>query len=179
MPDPAARAATRQDEPAPARRQPSVRGSGRVPLRLVRTAARVLLVAFVLAAAGLTLGDRPLDSTYLLRDLLRAALELTPVSPARLSDDRAEFLANVLLFVPLGVLLPLALPRVPLTVLLIVPVAASLAVEVAQLLVVAGRTPDVADLASNSTGGAFGILLGADVLRVLRWRQRRRQRLDG
>ncbi len=114
-----------------------------------------------------------MEETDLFARITRSALEaLTPLSAARLSTPRVGFLANVALFVPLGLLLPLALPRVPLTLLLAVPVLGSLGVEVAQLLVVPGRTPDAVDVLANSTGGAVGLLLGAD---LLRWRRGRRR----
>lgn len=134
--------------------------------------ARLLLLAYLLVPAAFTLGAAPVAETDLFARVTRAALEaFTPLDPARLSTQRVEFLANVVLFVPLGVLLPSALPRVPLTLLLAVPVLGSLGVEVAQLLVVPGRTPDAVDVLANSTGGALGLLLGADLLRL--WHARR------
>lgn len=133
--------------------------------------ARLLLLLSLLVPAALTLGSPPVEETHLLGRVLAAGLRhLTPFAGSQASTARVELVANVLLFVPLGLLLPPALPRVPLVLLLAVPVLASVGIEVAQLLVVAGRTPDADDVLANSAGGAFGLLAGADVVRWSGWR---------
>lgn len=122
----------------------------------------------LLVCAAFTLFDPPEAETDVLGRLLGALLEaLTPLSGEQLSEPVVEAIANALLFLPLGVLLPPALPRVPLTVLLAVPVLASLGLEVAQLLVVQGRQPDPVDVLANGAGGAVGLLLGADLVRLV------------
>lgn len=129
--------------------------------------ARLLLVLAVLLALAFTFGTRPTAETDLFARVLRAALvTFTPLSPDRLSTPRVEFIANMVLFLPLGVLLPPAFPRLPLTLLLVVPVLGSLGIEVCQLLFLQGRTPDAVDVLANSTGGAVGLILGADLLRL-------------
>lgn len=129
--------------------------------------ARLLLVLAVLLAAAFTLGTTRSAEIDLFARLLRWALTtVTPLSPERLSTPRVEFVANMLLFAPLGVLLPPAFPRVPLTLLLLVPVLASLGIEVAQLVLLSGRTPDAVDVLANSTGGAVGLLVGGDLVRL-------------
>jgi glycopeptide antibiotics resistance protein len=151
-----------------------VNGVGEVsgPVRpWVPRTARVLLLLAVLLAAAFTVGGRPTEETDLFARVLRGVLAFTPLSPDRLSTPRVEFVANIVLFLPLGVLLPPAFPRAPLTLLLVVPVLTSLGIEVAQLLVLQGRVPDAVDVLANSTGGAVGLLVGADLLRLARRRR--------
>lgn len=139
----------------------------------MRTTARGLLLLAGLLVAAFTLGATPSTETDLFTRLVRAVLgALTPLPPERLSGAEVEALANALLFLPLGLLLPLAFPRAPLTLLLAVPVAATLGVEVAQLLVLESRTPDGVDVLANTAGGAVGLLLGADVVRAAGRRSR-------
>lgn len=72
-----------------------------------------------------------------------------------------EFLANIVLFVPLGLLMPLALGRIAApTALLTVTsgLAVSLAIETAQLSI-EGRVSDPRDLVSNTLGTAVGVAI--------------------
>lgn len=139
----------------------------------VPRAARLLLLLAVVLAAAFTLGSRPTRETDLFAEVLRdVATKATPIAADRLSRPRIEFVANIVLFLPLGVLLPPALPRAPLTLLLVVPVLASIGIETAQLLLLSGRTPDPVDVLANSTGGAVGLLVGADLVRLARRRWR-------
>jgi VanZ family protein len=143
------------------------RRTDEVPLWLPRT-ARLLLLLGLLVAAAFTLGTRRTAEIDLFAALLRDAVAtFTPFALDQLSVSRVEFVANILLFLPLGLLLPPAFPRAPLTLLLLLPAGLSLGVEVAQKLVLVGRTPDAADVLSNATGGAVGILLGADLVRLV------------
>lgn len=83
---------------------------------------------------------------------------------------RIEFGANILLFVPLGVLLALILRQR----FLIVPIAlvTTVAIESLQALLLDQRTPSVMDIVANLAGAAFGLLV---VTFVEWWRGRDRQ----
>lgn len=82
---------------------------------------------------------------------------------------RIEFGANILLFVPLGVLLALILTHR----YLILPIAlvTSVAIESLQAVVLARRVPSVMDIVANLTGACIGLLI---VVFLEWWRQRRR-----
>lgn len=82
----------------------------------------------------------------------------------------AEALGNIALFVPLGLLLALALPTVYLSLLLAVAGAASLAIEVTQYLALPDRVPALLDIAMNTAGAAAGLVLGGDARRLVRAR---------
>lgn len=83
-----------------------------------------------------------------------------------LSYARMEFAANVLLFVPFGLLLTLILLRAH-YVVLPAAIVLSVAVEAGQLFI-DERNSTVLDVAANVTGASLGILLAA-LIRAARW----------
>ena len=114
-------------------------------------AANVALVASVVAVLSLTLapgytGDEDLE----LAPLGEIVDALTPPFEPLL----AEIILNVLLFVPLGAALALRGVSVGRTVL--AAVALSATIELAQLLVVSGRTTSVDDVLLNTAGAWMG-----------------------
>ena len=123
-----------------------------------RWAARALLAAFAVALALIVLlppdGHQALG---LARTLARAAERLgIPYAPA---FAVIEFGANIALFVPLGLLLPLALGAVHRTMLLTsiaVGAATSMCIELAQLAI-PGRVSTPADVLANTLGTAIGV----------------------
>lgn len=69
-----------------------------------------------------------------------------------------EATANVLLFVPLGILLARVLPR---RRWLVVPIAfvATMTIEFSQALLLSERTPSVGDVIANVTGAVIGLAI--------------------
>ena len=134
--------------------------------------AWLLLAAYLVVVAGLTLAPQP-DSgrLYQFQHGLQALLDLLPRSP-EVSTPAAEQFANVLLFVPIGLLLRLALPRVPPTLLLVLMMLCSTGIELVQYAVLPGREPSLIDVLTNTGGGAVGLVLGFDVHRLLGRRSR-------
>ncbi len=94
----------------------------------------------------------PVDSGA--RGLLTLVQRAVPV-PAY---ARIEFGANIVLFVPLGVLLALILRR---SRYLIIPIAfvATVVIESVQGVVLGLRTPSVLDIVANTAGACVGLLL--------------------
>jgi hypothetical protein len=88
-----------------------------------------------------------------------------------LTNDVIETTANVLLFVPFGVLLAVALP---LHRGLVVPIAlaATLLIESGQALFLVQRTPSLRDIVANVLGAAVGLAI---VVIVERRRARERR----
>ena len=142
-----------------------LRRVGMLPGRPSAVLARALLVAWVLGVAGATLPARHSAAGR------RVNLELgRTIAGANNSQVQlAEFLVNVLLFVPLGLLLPLAIGAArPLWRTLAVAAAASLGVEVLQYALASGRHTDVDDVLVNVAGAGAGWLafrLGSAFLR--------------
>ena len=141
--------------------------------------ARVALLLCLVVALGLTLSaESPVAA---LRDFFRVASRLVDrVTGDRveLSFSEAEVLANVALFVPLGLLLRPALPHVASSLLLLGAATASTAIEVAQYALLPARHPDLVDVLANTCGAAVGIVLADDLVRLVdrlrRWRAARR-----
>lgn len=83
---------------------------------------------------------------------------------AWLTLDRVEFLSNIALFVPFGVLTVLWGARWWLAV--VSGLAVSGTIELVQLSFLAERVPDVRDLVANTTGAAAGAVLAILIVRA-------------
>jgi glycopeptide antibiotics resistance protein len=73
-----------------------------------------------------------------------------------LTYDVIETAANLLLFVPLGALLGLVLPR-RMPLVLGIALAATVAIELAQAVLLPERTPSLRDVLANLCGAAVGL----------------------
>ncbi|HWL76958.1 VanZ family protein [Microbacterium sp.] len=71
-----------------------------------------------------------------------------------------EFLANVVLFVPFGVLWPFAVPRLRPIAVISLGLATSAGIELVQLLL-PSRVPAVSDVIANTLGTALGVGVAA------------------
>ena len=124
----------------------AVRGRSRGALSAVLVAAAALIAVFTLLPTG---------SAY-------ASVNLDPgagLAPWRSPATAVNVLGNLLLFVPLGVLLPARFPTLrPVWALLPVAAAVSVAVEVTQYAYVPGRAADVDDVLLNTAGAVAGLL---------------------
>lgn len=121
-----------------------------------RCLACAVLAFYLLAVYSLT-GIPAVNS-------LTLDLGINPVPLAGIAGDIKNAALNVLLFVPLGLLLPLlwrefrSFPRTALTGLLL-----SLCIEILQIFTF--RYTDVNDLLTNTVGAMLGFLLGQAALR--------------
>ena len=133
-----------------------------------RTGALVLATVAVLLAVGCTtLG--PAGFVADARRTVMAAVEaLTGAEPGAVHRSQVEAGANVLLYLPVGLLGVLVLRRPVLALGL--GLAASVSIELAQT-VLPGRVPDLVDVAANAAGTAVGVALGAALLAVRRPRR--------
>lgn len=133
------------------------------------TWARVLLSAFALTLAFIVL--LPSDGNYALGLLQRFSGFVASYGlPYWLVFYTAEFAANILLFVPFGVLFPIALGKVSTRVLRLTVLAGlvlSIAIELAQLMI-PGRVSSIMDLIANTLGALAGVLLVSAVSNVTR-----------
>lgn len=112
-----------------------------------------LLVGVLVATAVLVLNP------WHLHDALDAPIARTLGS---LGLHAAEFAANIALFVPLGLLVALLLPRRRWWVALVALVALSLGIEIVQAVALSFRQPSPRDVLANSVGAAIGV--GASLL---------------
>ena len=121
--------------------------------------------AYLALVGFLTLGAVPWQTApnESARGVLSPRTWLDPATWAFGSD--LEFLANVLMFVPLGVLLCLALPRLAAPAVALVAVAIAAAIEIGQIPL--ERVSDPRDLVANAAGAAIGVLAGSLLRRLL------------
>ena len=126
--------------------------------------ARALLLGYLLVPAVLALTPDPSSSLFQdFYSVLARVVDQVTFGRAGVSLREAEALANVLLFIPLGALLPFALRGVPPSVLLLGAATASLAIETTQYLFLPGRVPSLLDVLLNGGGAAIGLVLASDL----------------
>gem|GEM_PF-664940 len=118
--------------------------------RLIRN-PRTWLALYAVALTLIAFWPVPVD-----RDagpMLSFIERLIPV----LTYPRIEFLANIALFVPFGLLLTLILTRR----WLVLPIAilATVTIECLQAVALSARTPSVLDIIANTAGACLGMLL--------------------
>ncbi|GAA1982609.1 hypothetical protein GCM10009777_15490 [Microbacterium pumilum] len=145
--------------PSDATPSPAIAATGRHRRWIWRTLAAGYGLALILIAFWPTPVDRPA------RGLLWSISEAVPW----LTYDVIEFGANVLLFVPLGILLALAL-RSRRGWVMPIALAVTVLIESGQALFLAERTASIRDVIANSLGAGIGLAL---VLLVTRRRMRR------
>ena len=92
-----------------------------------------------------------------------------------INDSRLEFLANIALFVPVGMFLLLLFGTRLWWVALAASLALTTAIEVAQRSI-PGRVPDERDLLANGLGAVLGILVALVLTAPAALRRRRRRR---
>ncbi|MFT4307662.1 MAG: VanZ family protein [Microbacterium sp.] len=133
-------------------------------VRLVRS-PKTWMWVYALVLAAIAVWPTPVDG-----DAGPLLAFLRRVVPA-LTYARVEFGANILLFVPFGILLALILRR---SRYLVLPIAfvTTVAIESVQGIVLALRTASVLDVVANTVGACVGLLLvaGFETCRVRRSR---------
>ena len=122
-----------------------------------RWPALVALGTYLAVLATLTLGSRPEE---FFDSALHALREVPLLHDVGLLT--VERTANVVLFVPFGLLLCLAYPRVSRVMVWAGCAVVSIGVELYQWLL-PDRDPTLVDIATNSAGAAIGVLLAAAV----------------
>lgn len=130
----------------------------------IRRLAMICLFVFFVAGALIAFWPEPVDrgAAGFVHAIARAVPGLT--------YDRIEFAANVVFFVPLGLLLSIILDR-RLHLVLPIGVVATVSIEAVQSVMLAGRTASILDVLANTTGACVGMLIAAAVTpRLLRAR---------
>lgn len=138
--------------------------------------AIILAVAYFAVLAGFLFWpspvDRPIDSA--LRETLQW-LHSHGLPQWFIGYRKVEFAANILLFVPFGIVVALRLPRRLWWLAVVIAAAVSGLVELAQAILLPERVPAWSDIVANTSGAFIGALL---VLFVWSVRRRRVLRTD-
>jgi glycopeptide antibiotics resistance protein len=137
----------------------------------------VISVAYLALVAWITLGPQPLDEQaagYLYRIIEEFSQHRTT---AWLTYSRVEFLANIALFVPVGVLILLMFGRRWWWVGIIAGGLLTCAIEFAQRFL-PDRVSDPRDLVANTIGAAIGAIAALVVTTPAAIRERRMRDLE-
>jgi glycopeptide antibiotics resistance protein len=137
-----------------------------------RRALAIVTAVYLLAVAAITLDPLPPDPHR--NGLLEALLLVFARTPllAWVTYDVVEFTANILLFVPMGLLLTLLFGRERWWLALALGVAATFTIEFVQLFLPA-RVSDTRDLLANTLGTIVGIAVALLVTAAAAARGRR------
>jgi hypothetical protein len=127
------------------------------PRRFTRAWALALGIPFLLGLAALTLTPSRVEQ------VMPNLLDLTLHAAHRLGWDsldftRLEIIANILVFVPVGILAFVLLPRRVWPLALLVGPLISLGIETAQRVALPHRAATVTDVVANSTGALVGVV---------------------
>lgn len=145
-------------------------------MSVVRRAAAVALAVCLAGVAAVVLWPTHPDSAgfYHLADRLLRPLVRDGAPQLVLRGSAIEFASNVLMFVPLGFLGTLALPRRFWWVIVLACCALSSCIETTQLVLLPGRTFSLRDIAANSFGGLVGSAVAAALQALISALSRRR-----
>ncbi len=143
-------------------------------MRARTVAVRVLATLALVAVFAIGYWPVPVDRG--MRSALGAVLDRLAAAGAPSWVDYAhlEFAANIALFVPLGVLIAVLLPRWEWWLAPIIGLALSLAVEFGQALLLPERFATPLDVLANTTGATIGALVVTAVRQAARAVARRR-----
>lgn len=144
--------------------------TSRLPFATI--AARVLLVPYVIALALIVWlpATAASKATGIVVHLARYVSAHTGIALGT-TYPVFEFLANIALFVPLGLLLVAAWPRSNAWVVLLLGYSASVTIELVQTLL-PSRFPTLSDVIANTLGTAIGCLIARVFVRRLPPRER-------
>ncbi len=135
--------------------------------------AIVLLLVCLAVVLWVTMSPTPINLGR--EDAIRKLLAVLHDNgvPLWFGYSKLEFTANIVMFVPLGLLIGLALPQRGVWLGLLLAPAFSAAIELAQALLLSQRTASVLDVVANSLGGWAGLLIAVAVRAVVHARDRR------
>lgn len=146
------------------RRRPALAGT--LGLRDHPRPASVAVVVGMLGIVGVVgLWPQHIDKAVNV-ELMRVLTALAGQSATRwITYPVVESAANVALFMPLGLFLTRALGLERAWMAVVLSIAVSASIELAQLLALPGRSADPRDLIANSSGAVLGAVVGALTIR--------------
>lgn len=128
------------------------------PREWLRTAARILLAPYLITLLLTTwLPEDEAERITGLVSTFASWIEAFGV-PFAVGYPVLEFVANIALFVPFGLLIALARPRTPLWRIVAAGFATSCVIEVVQVMI-PSRFPMVSDVVANTLGVLIGCLV--------------------
>lgn len=131
------------------------------------------LLAYGAVIAIVTMSPTPLDSGYRgAIDKFLAVLHRNGL-PERIDYPEVEFVANILMFIPIGFFIGLVLPRVAVWAGILIVPALSGAIEFIQSQLLTERFATVNDVVANSIGGWSGLVVAVIIRAVIHARDKK------
>ena len=132
--------------------------------------ALIALVSYLIVLITTSLWPKPVDGEGLLATITREVLRFTSSydSLKWIQYNQLEAIANVLLYVPLGIFLVMFWPKAKIWLLALIPALISLLVEGSQRLFLPDRYATLNDVISNALGGVLGIVIAASIRRMMK-----------
>lgn len=132
--------------------------------------ALIALVSYLIVLITTSLWPKPVDGEGLLATITREVLRFTSSydSLKWIQYNQLEAIANVLLYVPLGIFLVMFWPKAKLWLLALIPALISLLVEGSQRMFLPDRYATLNDVLSNALGGVLGIVIAASIRRMMK-----------
>jgi glycopeptide antibiotics resistance protein len=130
--------------------------------------ALIALLSYLIVLVGTTLWPKPVDGEGLLAKITSEVLIFTSkISWLNwIQYNELEAIANVFLYIPLGIFLVVFAPRTKTLLLALVPVLVSLLAEGVQRLFLPDRYATINDVVYNALGGLLGILIAKSIARL-------------
>ncbi|WP_456846100.1 VanZ family protein [Cellulomonas sp. P5_C6] len=123
-----------------------------------------LFVVYLAAVAAITLSPAPAPDETL--GFVRAAVTWLNAHGIDVTYNGVEFVANIVMFVPFGVLVGRLWPKRRWWQVVVFAACVSIAIEIAQGLFLPSRVADVRDVVANTMGGVIGIAVLRSALTV-------------
>ncbi len=127
--------------------------------------ALIALSSYLIILVTTSLWPKPVDGVGVIETITRELLRFTSGVDALkwIQYNQLEAIANVLLYIPLGVFLALFWPNARLWMLCLVPVLVSVGVEISQRLFLPDRYATVNDVFFNALGGLLGVVISVSI----------------
>lgn len=132
--------------------------------------ALLALGGYLIILIGTTLWPKPVDGQGLLATITSNLLRFTSNIPWLhwIQYNQLEAIANVFLYMPLGIFLVVFWPKAKVWLLCLVPVLISAIAEGSQRLFLPDRYATVNDVVFNALGGVLGILIAASIRQMMK-----------
>ena len=130
--------------------------------------AVLALLSYLIVLIGTTLWPKPVDGEGLLAKITSDVLIFTSkISWLNwIQYNELEAIANVLLYIPLGIFLVVFASKTRTWVLVLIPIFVSLLAEGSQRLFLPDRYATINDVVYNVLGGLLGIVISKSIARL-------------
>jgi glycopeptide antibiotics resistance protein len=130
--------------------------------------ALLALTSYLIVLISTSLWPKPVDGETFLATITRELLRFTSANDSLrwIQYNQLEAIANVLLYIPLGIFLVMFWPKAKISLLAIIPILVSLIAEGSQRLFLPDRYATINDVFYNALGGVLGIVIAASIRRM-------------